>query len=320
VRSISADALDQLLTMPDLIEALAEAFRSAITVPVRHHHPLERAGEPNAMLLLMPAWSDLSSAPDPGAVMGVKVVSVVPGNGARSLPSVVGAYLLLDGTTGQPVCVMDGARLTLWRTAAASALAARALARPDASRLTMVGSGALAPFLIRAHASIRPLRNILIWNRQFVRAQALAEQLAADGLPTSAVEDLEPAIIQSDIVSCATMAHEPLVLGEWLTPGTHVDLVGGFTPGMREADDVAIRRASVFVDTRAGTLKEAGDIVQPIASGALTPEAIRADLFDLARGTHAGRASAGEITLFKSVGTAIEDLAAARLVKVRLGL
>jgi len=208
--------------------------------------------------------------------------------------------------------------LTLWRTAAASALAASYLARPDARRMAMIGAGALAPRLIAAHAAVRPIAEVAIWNRTPEKAERLAATLDRPGLRVRATSDLAAAVGEADIVSAATLSAEPLVKGVWLKAGTHVDLVGAFTPVMREADDETIRRARVYVDTRAGAATEAGDIVQPIASGILAAEAIRGDLFDLSRGNATGRGAAEEITLFKSVGSAIEDLAAAVLVFSRL--
>jgi alanine dehydrogenase len=262
----------------------------------------------------MPAWHGAGASPH---FTGIKIVSVVPGNARRGKATVIGSYLLLDGTTGEPVAVMDGRELTLWRTAAASALAASYLARPDASRLLMVGAGALAPFLIRAHASQRPIREVAIWNRDPAKAEALAGSLGGGSLRVSAVSDLDAALGEAHIVSAATLSAEPLVHGARLSPGAHVDLVGGFTPDMREADDEAIRRATLFADTRAGACHEAGDLVQPMRAGLITEADVRADLFELCRGLHPGRSSDGEITLFKSVGTALEDLAAAALVHAR---
>jgi ornithine cyclodeaminase/alanine dehydrogenase-like protein (mu-crystallin family) len=309
MRIISAADLAQTLTFPRLIEALRQAFRSQITVPTRHHHTVERSGEPAATLLLMPAWTEGGA----NSYLGVKIVSVYPGNAARSLPSIFGAYLLMDGATGAPHAVIDGRALTLWRTAAASALAASYLARENASRLVMVGSGALAPYLIRAHASVRPLSEVQIWNRSEGKAAQLAAAFTNESYEVRANADLEPAVRNADIVSCATLSSEPLVRGSWLKPGAHLDLVGAFTPKMREADDEAASRARVYVDTRAGALKEAGDIVQALASGAIKQSGIVGDLFDLCEEKVGGRQSAQEITFFKSVGTALEDLAAARL-------
>ncbi len=315
MKVVTAADVDRLLDPAGLADALAEAFRSDIVVPVRHHHEIERQGD-EATLLLMPAWTGAAVSP---AFVGTKLVSIYRENAGRGLPSVLGSYLLNDGASGLPLAVMDGARLTVWRTAAASALAARFLARQDASRMVMVGAGALAPFLIRAHAAQRPLSDIAIWNHRAERAQDVAAELSGQGLPVRAVATLEDAVRQADIVSCATLSVEPLVRGEWLKPGAHLDCVGAFKPTMRETDDVCVRRASLFCDTRAGALKEGGDLAMPIASGLITAADVKADLFDLARGVHPGRTEPGEITLFKSVGTAIEDLAAAMLVWKRLG-
>lgn len=311
---IDADAIDRVLTRPGMVEALRAGFREAVVTPVRHHHPMKRAGEDDAMLLLMPAWSDTSGAIGEDAVMGVKIVSVIPGNAARGLASVVGAYVLLSGVTGVPLAVLDGARLTLWRTAGASALAADFLARPDARRLVMVGAGSLAEHLVEAHASVRPIEEVTVWNRSRAKAEAFAATFAGRPFKVTATDDLEAAVREADVVSAATMSTEPLIRGAWLKPGAHVDLVGGYTPAMREADDAAVARARVFVDTRAGATKEAGDITRPIAAGALTLDGIVGELAELCRGTVGGRATGQEITLFKSVGTALEDLVAARLV------
>jgi ornithine cyclodeaminase len=311
MRFISAAELAGLFSFPELIDALRHAFRSDAVVPARHHHMIEMPGEPSGTLLLMPAWDE--AAAGDRSFMGVKVVSVFPGNAARGKASVTGTYLLMDGRTGEPLAVLDGTTLTLWRTAAASALAASYLARPDASRLVMVGAGALAPYLIAAHASVRPIREVLVWNRRPETARALAAACVGRGYSVEPVEDLEQAVRTADIVSCATLASEPLIKGAWLRPGTHLDLVGAFTPDTRESDDAAVRRARLYVDTRAGGLHEAGDIVLPLKAGLIRESDILGDLFDLCRGTVPGRGSADEITLFKSVGTALEDLAAAVL-------
>jgi ornithine cyclodeaminase len=308
---ISADGVDRALSFEGLVEALRRAFRDGAVQPVRHHHTVERPDGAASTLLLMPAWTDFNAAgTSAGGHIGVKVVTVSPDNNAIAKPAVMGLYLLLDGKTGEPEALIDGQRLTQWRTACASALAASYLAREDASKLLVVGAGALCPFLARAHSAVRPIDEIRIWNRTHANAEKAAITLQADGLKAAAVSDLDAALGWADIVSCATISTEPLVKGAKLTPGAHVDLVGGFTPSMREADDEAIRRAKVHVDTRAGATKEAGDIVQPLASGVLAEDAILADLFELARGEKPGRRSPDDITLFKSVGAALEDLAA----------
>ena len=309
--TFSADDVDRALTFPDLVETLRVAFRDGAVQPVRHHHGVERPDGAASTLLLMPAWTDFNAAgTSKDGHIGVKIVTVSPDNNAIGKPAVMGLYLLLDGRTGEPEALIDGQRLTQWRTAAASALAASYLAREDASRLLVIGAGALSPFLAQAHAAVRPLTKIRIWNRTPANAEKVVADLAAKGFPAELASDLDAEIEQADIVSSATISATPLVKGALLKPGAHVDLVGGFTPDMREADDEAIRRARVYVDTRAGATKEAGDIVRPLASGVLKPEAIVADLAELGRGRKRGRESATEITLFKSVGAALEDLAA----------
>lgn len=308
MRVVSAEEIDRVLAFPALIESLAEAFRGGIAAPPRHHHAIPRAGG-DATLLLMPAWTETAGA---GDFIGVKIVSVVPGNATRGIPSVQGTYLLSDAR-GTPLVALDGARLTLWRTAAASALAARHLARDDAASMVMVGAGALAPYLVRAHATVRPLSAIRIWSRRPESARALAERLASEGLPVTEADDLERAVGEADLISCATLAAEPLVRGAWLAPGTHLDLVGAFTPAMREADDAALARARLYVDSEAA-LSEGGDVTVALASGAIAKDEIRGTLADLVMARVSGRTSADEITAFKSIGTSLEDLAAAMLV------
>ena len=304
MQTLDATEVERRLDFPTLIDRLRDMFRAGCELPTRHHHPVQVPDAPEAILLLMPAWQV-------GKHIGVKTVTVFPGNGAKGLPAVMGIYILLDGTTGQPLAQIDGRMLTLRRTAAASALAATYLAREDASHHLMIGTGALAPHLIQAHAAIRPIRRISVWGRNAETARSLARSLQAKGFAADATEDLEAAARAADIVTTATLSAEPVVKGAWLKPGAHLDLVGAYTPKMRETDDESVRRGRVYVDTRAGAMKEAGDIVQPLASGVL--KEVGGDLFELTRGEAKGRRSADEITLFKSVGTALEDLAAAQL-------
>ncbi|MDG4901521.1 MULTISPECIES: ornithine cyclodeaminase family protein [unclassified Mesorhizobium] len=309
--TISAAEVHRALTFSGLVETLRTAFREGAVQPVRHHHAIERPDGAASTLLLMPAWTDFDAAgTSAGGHIGVKIVTVSPDNNAIGKPAVMGLYLLLDGVTGEPQALIDGQRLTQWRTACASALAASYLAREDASRLLVIGAGALSPFLAKAHSAVRPVKSIRIWNRTPANAEKVAAALHAEGFPASVAGDLETELGEADIVSSATITTAPLIKGALLKPGAHVDLVGGFTPQMRESDDDAISRARVYVDTRAGATKEAGDIVQPLASGVLKPEAVIADLHELARGEKQGRQSESEITLFKSVGAALEDLAA----------
>lgn len=310
MRVISAAEVEAALDYPSLVERLRQAFRRDITVPLRHHHEIEMPGASTATLLLMPAWQA-------GRYIGVKMVTVFPDNSEKSLPAVMGIYVLLDGRTGSPNALIDGPKLTVKRTAAASALASGYLSRPDAERLLMVGTGALAPELIMAHAAVRPICNVLIWGRHPEKAERLAKRLSRRDFRVDSTDDLEAAARGAHIISCATLASEPLIRGAWLQPGQHIDLVGAFRPDMRETDDAVMQRARVFVDTRAGATREGGDIVQAIAAGVLSPDDIAGDLFEMTRGERSGRRYYDQITVFKSVGTAIEDLAAAQLVQER---
>ncbi|MBS0445508.1 MAG: ornithine cyclodeaminase family protein [Proteobacteria bacterium] len=284
-------------------DALARALEAAFVagtaeVPLRHAHALSA----DDTLLLMPAWN--------ARIVITKLVTVMPAAAA----SVQATLLAMDRASGTPLALIDGEALTLRRTAATSALAAQRLARSDARTLLVVGSGRLAGWLARAHAALQPsLERVVVWGRRPSAAQALADDLRRDGLPAAAAHDLEDAVRTAHIVSCATTAKEPPVHGTWLSPGTHLDLVGSFRRDMREADDVAVQRARIVVDTCSGALAEAGELVQAIERGIIAPGDIHADLAQLLRGERPGRTSDDQITLFKSVGTAIEDLAAAEL-------
>jgi ornithine cyclodeaminase len=303
---IPAAEVHAALDFPALVDALRLAFVHGASAPVRASHEVTPEGD---RLLLMPAWD--------GDGVGVKIVTVFPRNRERGLASVAALYVLMDGATGHPRALIDGEALTLRRTGAASALASGYLSRRDARRLLVIGTGALAPTMAEAHCAVRPIECIDVWGRSPARAAATAARLVARGLPARTVADLDGALAEADIVTCATTATEPIVRGATLRPGTHVDLVGAFTPRMRESDDEAVRRARVFVDTFAGALKEAGDVVLPLDAGAIERTHVLAELADLCAGRHPGREDDDEITLFKSVGTALEDLCAARLVALR---
>ncbi|MFB9969502.1 ornithine cyclodeaminase family protein [Pseudoroseomonas cervicalis] len=265
--------------------------------------PQKEAAE--GSLLLMPAWQA-------HRYTGVKIVHVTPSNAKNSaIQAVHSVYLLSHGESGQPLAILDGGTLTDRRTAAASVLAATYLARPESRVLLLLGSGKVAHALAEAYAERFPLQEIRIWSRRASSAAKLAAALVAQGLPARAVAEADPR--GADIISAATLSTVPLLDGALVQPGTHLDLVGAFRPDMRESDSALVARSRLFVDTRPGALAEAGDIVQAIAEGAITEAHIQADLFELCRGTHPGRGSAEEITLFKSVGWAGEDLAAAVL-------
>ncbi len=318
MRVITAEQIAQTLDHRDFVEALREGFRSHVTTPLRHQHVIERPDGADNILLLMPAWSDFpSQGHSRDGYCGIKLATVAPDNEAQGKANIQAAYILMNGVTGEPIALIDGESLTFRRTSAASALAADYLARKDARRMVMVGAGGLAPWLVGAHAAVRPIEQVTVWNRTPAKARDLAALLGEQGFAAAATEDLASAAGEADIICAATLTYEPLIKGEWLQPGVHVDLVGGFRPDMREADDEAVARASVFVDTRTGALAESGDLIQPIEAGVMSADDVRADLFDLVGCDHPGRTSHDEITLFKSVGTALEDLAGAVLIADR---
>jgi len=305
--NLDAESIANALPYDQLIAALDAAFKAGATVPDRTHLEIEVPGNADGTLLLMPCWQTSGN-------LGVKIATVYPGNAARDLSAVHASYFLMDAGTGEPIAVMDGTELTLRRTAAASALASTYLSRGDSNTLLMVGTGNLAPYLITAHAAARPIDRVLIWGRREEAAKDVETKLSPASFETSVVTDLKAAVDSADIISCATLAREPLIKGDWLQKGQHLDLVGAYKPDMRETDSAALTRARVYVDTVSGALSEAGDILQAIREEAIKEKDIEGDLQKLTRRQCEGRTSQEEITLFKSVGTALEDLAAAELV------
>lgn len=290
-----------LVRSSDLVSPLRAAFALEYATPARLHYDLP--GDDGAKLLLMPAWRSREE-------LGVKLATVVAGNRLHGLPSINGLYVVFNGETGEVEAVLEAAALTALRTAAVSALAANYLAREDARRLLLVGTGVLIPHLAEAHLSVRKgIDEIQVWGRRHDQAVLVARQLRSFGARVTAVEDLEEAVRHSDIVSCATMSEAPLVHGDWLKPGAHVDLVGGFTPAMREADEVVFCGSRVVVDNKSA-LTESGDLLGPVARGIVSSDA--PDLRSLVSNAALARADVNEVTVFKSVGNALSDIAAAR--------
>ncbi|MEO8344753.1 MAG: ornithine cyclodeaminase family protein [Betaproteobacteria bacterium] len=308
IRTFDAEAVRARLPWPRMLAALDEALRAEVHAPLRVNHSIEVPGGHTASLLLMPSWRT-------GRHIGVKLVTVFPGNATRGERAVAAVYVLFDATNGLPLATLDGEELTARRTAGASAYAADKLARADARHLVMVGAGRQCRGLIDAHRHVRPIDQVTIWSRTLAHAQATAEDCVRAGIPARATADLEAAVATADIVSCATLSTSPLVLGRWLQPGTHLDLVGAFKRHMRETDDEAMRLADlIVVDDRLAALAEGGDVVLAMESGAIPAAAVAAELRDFARGLHPGRTRDHQITVFKSVGFALEDLAAAEAV------
>lgn len=300
-----ADQVRARLDPAALVQALREAFahEDRITVPERAHLRMDE--DLDSTLLVMPAWQ-------PGRYVGVKVVGHYPRNGERGLPGILGTYLLSDATDGRPVAVLDATELTPWRTAAASALAADLLAPQQVREHLLVGTGKVAAAVPACYAAVRDVDVTRVWGRDPERSAALVEQLRAQGYAAEVAPDLRAAVRTADVVTSATASDRPLVLGEDVRPGTHVDLIGAFAPSMVEADEALVTLAEVFTDGPEALL--AGDLAGPLERGTFAETDVRATLADLAAGRHTGRRDQDEVTLFKSVGTALEDLVAAALV------
>lgn len=307
----SAQRIRALLDIRDLVDALADAFRAGYVAPQRLVAPVP-GGAGDRTLLAMPAF-------EPSGAAAIKLTLLFPDNPARGLPTNQAAVVVFSAT-GTPVAIMDGAAITHLRTSATSALASRYLSRPDSRRLLVIGAGALAPYMALAHCAVRPIEEVRVWARRPEQAALVVERVreALDrDIDVDVCGELAASASQADIVSCATSAVEPLLAGRWLQPGAFVDLVGSFRPHARECDDDTVTRARLFVDTFDAALEEAGDLLEPLRRGVITRATIEGQLADLVAGRVEGRRSATEITLFKSVGTAIEDLAAAKLILAR---
>ncbi|MDW5289219.1 ornithine cyclodeaminase family protein [Formosa sp. PL04] len=303
---IDSDFIEESTNFKTLVTALKVGFSSNdFLVPMRHHHDFPNPkSESDSTLLLMPAWH-------PGQCAGVKIATVSPENSKYNLPAIQGTYVYLDAVTGQLKAILEAKSLTVKRTAAASALASSFLSREDSESLLMIGTGALSTNLIEAHASIRPIKKVYVYGRDYNKAKAICEQFTNTQFTIEPVKTIEEKISKVDIISSATLSKIPLVFGKYLKAGQHIDLVGAYKKDMREADDEAILKASVYIDTYQGGLKESGDILIPLTTGILKEDDIQADLFELCGQLKTGRKTDSEITLFKSVGHALEDLIAA---------
>ena len=302
---ITNETLEQSLPWNALIDAIRDQFIAGCDVPTRHHHNIKTTTNADATQLLMPSFQV-------GEYIGLKIVNVFPDNNTINLPSIHADYLLYSGKTGELLTMIDGGILTARRTAAAAALAAHYLSNPSASNLFIVGSGRVASLVAQAMRAIRPIMQVKVWDRNLDNAKILVDKLSALGFNASLESDLEAGTKSADIISCATLATNPLILGQWLSPGQHLDLIGSFTPGMRETDDRAMSVADVYIDVETA-LCESGDIIEPIKSGALSKCDIKGDLASLCSAGK-NRYRNDTTTIFKAVGTALEDLAAAKLV------
>lgn len=304
MKIVDCAATRQALPFDALVDAIARMFVRGCQVPPRHVHTVGDGKGAQGTVLIMPAWH--------GGYMGIKTVNIFPGNAACGQPGLYSTYILYSAATGEPLAQIDGNEITSRRTAAASALAARYLARPDARRLVVAGSGRVASLLPEAYRTVLPIEEVTVWSRNPQAAGRLAQELRLDGCSVQASADLAQAVRTADVVSCATLATEPIIRGEWLRPGSHLDLIGGFTPAMREADDACFMGSRLYVDTVEALMKS-GDLLGPMARGVFGRDDVAGTLESLCR-TGTGREDQGVRTVFKSVGTALEDLAAAILV------
>ena len=308
MRVIDAGSLAALTPYPALVDALARGLAKPVASPPRTHLDPTGAGD---ALLLMPAWRM-------GGLMGVKLVTAYPANAARGLPAVAASYTAFEQQTGEVLAVLDGTELTARRTAAAAALGAKWLARPCSRRLLVVGTGALSQPLARAHFTAMPgLAEVRVWGRVAAKAARVAGMLAAEGIRAAPAGSLASEVSAADVIVTATTAREPLIASGWVREGTHLGLVGAFTPEMAEADPALLGRAELWADDREAVLAKGGEVVQALAQRIIGAEAVRGDLAALARGPRPARDPAA-ITVFKSVGFAALDLIAAELALGRL--
>jgi ornithine cyclodeaminase len=308
MKIIDTIATREALPFKRLIPALKDMFIEGCDVPLRHTHTLDDAsGTATGTILIMPAWQ-------PGAYLGIKTVAIFPQNSLRALPGLHSTYILYDAQTGVPLAQIDGNEITSRRTAAASALAASFLAPADARHLLVIGAGRVGSLLPDAYRVVRPIERVTVWDRKAENADAMVQRLRREGMDAEVCTNIAVAASRADIVSCATLATEPIVQGAWLSINSHMDLIGSFTPAMREADDACFGGdVRIYVDT-GEALQKSGELLGPMSRGVFKADDVAGTLADLSRGTVQRRGNTGGRTLFKSVGTALEDLAAAVLV------
>lgn len=301
---INASEIASGLSYSDMVLALKRAYVMQSGLPERHHYQIGQEWGIDAQLLIMPAWR-------PDKYMGVKLISLYPDNPAKCLPNISGLYCLFDGEGGQILATFDAAEITARRTAAKSVLASCYFVKDQFETLLVVGTGKLAAYFIRAYAEVLNPQKILLWGRNQDNAEKIVSELITDIPMLSVATDLEHAAGEADVISTLTTSKEPIIIGKWCKKNCHLDLVGAYRPDMREVDDDAINRASIFVDSFQGALKEAGDIIQPLEQGIISRKDVRAELAELIREDVAPGLYGKDMTIFISVGSAIEDLAAA---------
>ena len=303
MKVISAAEVHSALSYPGLIDALQEAYAGQFTMPPRKVFLLDEGKSYDAFALL-PSWNE--------ALIGVKAFTYFP-SPAAGYKSLYSQILLFDREHGVPQALVDGTSVTFWRTAGISGLASRLLSREDSETLLLLGTGNLAPYIIRAQASVRPLKRVLVWGRTPEKAAAVVKDVSEQlpGVELSVASDVQSACAEADIVVSATGSHEPLVLGDWIRPGTHTDFIGNHHADKRECDTALVLKSKVYADSRDNCFREAGEVLVPISEGVFTKDDVVAELTEMCAGTATLRTSDEEITLFKSIGMALSDLVGA---------
>jgi len=308
---LDADTILDCRPFPLLVDELAALHREPIGLVDEMLMESKDAAGNVSHFFIRGGWQ-------PEKAVGAKVITIFPRNNeAREWPSIQAVYILFEGVNGTPIACLDGTALTWVKTAADSALGSKLLARDNVESMLMIGAGQMALHLVRAHCQVRPsLQRVNIWNRTMSKAQTLATELASlfPGIHFAPTADIEAGAREADLICSAIASNEPLLQGKWLKPGAHVDLIGAYTPDMREADDECLRRGSLFVDARATTLHHIGELMIPLANGVIREDDVLADLSDLCRQGHPGRQSDNEITIFKNGGGGHLDLMCARLL------
>jgi len=309
---IEASEVHQVMNFKELIPAIEQTFAGDHGMPQRNVFCLDKNSDHSDAFAVLPAWNSKA--------IGVKAFTYFPDNAPKGFDSLYSKILMFKRETGEPLALVDGTSVTYWRTAAVSALGSKYLAREDSSRLLICGTGNLAPYMALAHASVRPITHIDIYGRNLAKAEKVADEIRQQRpeITVNTITDVEDAARQADIISCATGASEPIILGKWVKPGTHTDFVGNHAPNRRECDSELITKSCVFVDSRLNVLNEAGELLIPIAEGVFSADNVKAELAQLACSEHSGRQNEEEITVFKTVGTALSDLAGACLVVEKL--
>jgi 1-pyrroline-2-carboxylate reductase [NAD(P)H] len=308
---INKEQVHQNLTFNALITALQQGFIEDYQMPARQVFELLPGDPTHNAFAVLPAWNN--------RVIGVKAFTYFPQNTLKGLESLYSKIMLFSRETGEPLALLDGTSITFWRTACISALASHFLSRENANHLFFLGTGNLATYMIDAHLTVRNITQVTLWGRNKEKANLLKVQMQ-EKYPTvkfNVTHSIEDTARIADIISCATASPEPLIMGEWLKPGAHLDLIGNHNSDKRECDTLAVTQANMYVDSKVNVLNEAGELLIPISEGAINKSHVKGELADLCK-TQKGRNNEREITLFKSVGTALSDLITADYVYTEL--